>query len=138
MIFLYLTYYIKTWIVMVKLIKFILIKKKLLNILSSNLVSLFLYTHLYKYQIVLSTVHTHIYIIYIRLSPHVTLLHFVYTSVIFYVLSDFSFPWEQRKPIYFEAEKEKIKNFLIQKKVSQATRDYIEVLKKQAKIKTYF
>ena len=77
---------------MVKLIKFILIKKKLLNILSSNLVSLFLYTHLYKYQIVLSTVHTHIYIIYIRLSPHVTLLHFVYTSVIFYVLSDFSFP----------------------------------------------
>ena len=38
----------------------------------------------------------------------------------------------------FEAEKEKIKNFLIQKKVSQATRDYIEVLKKQAKIKTYF
>jgi peptidyl-prolyl cis-trans isomerase C len=38
----------------------------------------------------------------------------------------------------FEAEKEKIKNFLSQKKVSQATRDYIEVLKKQAKIKTYF
>ena len=38
----------------------------------------------------------------------------------------------------FEAEQEKIKNFLIQKKVSQATRDYIEVLKKQAKIKTYF
>ena len=38
----------------------------------------------------------------------------------------------------FEAEKEKIKNFLIQKKVSQATRDYIEVLKKQAKIKIYF
>ena len=37
-----------------------------------------------------------------------------------------------------EAEQEKIKNFLIQKKVSQATRDYIEVLKKQAKIKTYF
>jgi len=38
----------------------------------------------------------------------------------------------------FEAEKEKIKDFLIQKKVSQATRDYIEALKKQAKIKTYF
>ena len=38
----------------------------------------------------------------------------------------------------FEAEQEKIKNFLIQKKVSQATRDYIDVLKKQAKIKTYF
>ena len=38
----------------------------------------------------------------------------------------------------FEAEQEKIKNFLIQKKVSQATRDYIEALKKQAKIKTYF
>ncbi len=38
----------------------------------------------------------------------------------------------------FEAEKEKIKHFLIQKKVSQATRDYLEVLKKQAKIKTYF
>ena len=38
----------------------------------------------------------------------------------------------------FQAEKEKIKNFLIQKKVSQATRDYIETLKKQAKIKIYF
>ena len=38
----------------------------------------------------------------------------------------------------FEAEKEKIKDFLIQKKVSQATHDYIEALKKQAKIKTYF
>ena len=38
----------------------------------------------------------------------------------------------------FEVKKEKIKNFLIQKKVSQATLDYIEVLKKQAKIKTYF
>ena len=35
-------------------------------------------------------------------------------------------------------EKEKIKKFLLQKKVSQATRDYIEKLKKQAKIKTYF
>jgi peptidyl-prolyl cis-trans isomerase C len=38
----------------------------------------------------------------------------------------------------FEAEKVKIKTFLSQKKVSQATRDYIEVLKKQAKIKNYF
>ena len=38
----------------------------------------------------------------------------------------------------FSAEKEKIKKFLVQKKVSQATRDYIEKLKKQAKIKTYF
>lgn len=38
----------------------------------------------------------------------------------------------------FEDEKEKIKTFLSQKKVAQATRDYIEVLKKQAKIKTYF
>ena len=38
----------------------------------------------------------------------------------------------------FETEKAKIKTFLIQKKVSQATRDYIEILKKQAKIKTYF
>jgi peptidyl-prolyl cis-trans isomerase C len=37
-----------------------------------------------------------------------------------------------------EAEQEKIESFLIQKKASQATRDYIEVLKKQAKIKTYF
>jgi len=38
----------------------------------------------------------------------------------------------------FSAEKKKIKRFLAQKKVSQATRDYIEKLKKQAKIKTYF
>jgi peptidyl-prolyl cis-trans isomerase C len=38
----------------------------------------------------------------------------------------------------FEAEKAKIEKFLINKKVSQSTRDYIEVLKKQAKIKTYF
>lgn len=38
----------------------------------------------------------------------------------------------------FSAEKEKIEKFLAQKKVSQATRDYIEKLKKQAKIKTYF
>ncbi len=38
----------------------------------------------------------------------------------------------------FESEKEKIEDFLKQKKVSQATREYIEVLKKQAKIKTYF
>ncbi len=38
----------------------------------------------------------------------------------------------------FEGEKEKIKTFLTQKKVSEATRDYIESLKKQAKIKTYF
>lgn len=38
----------------------------------------------------------------------------------------------------FEAEKEKIKTYLSQNKVSKATRDYIEVLKKQAKIKTYF
>ena len=46
-----------------------------------------------------------------------------------------------RKPAVaspFEIEKEKIKNLLIQKKVSQATLDYIEVLKNQAKIKTYF
>jgi peptidyl-prolyl cis-trans isomerase C len=38
----------------------------------------------------------------------------------------------------FKVEKEKIENFLKLKKVSQATREYIEVLKKQAKIKTYF
>ena len=38
----------------------------------------------------------------------------------------------------FEAEKTKIEKFLTNKKVSQATRDYIETLKKQAKIKTYF
>ena len=38
----------------------------------------------------------------------------------------------------FEAEKAKIEKFLTNKKVSQATRDYIETLKKQAKIKTYF
>ena len=38
----------------------------------------------------------------------------------------------------FSTEKERIKKFLVQKKVSQATRDYIEKLKKQAKIKTYF
>ena len=38
----------------------------------------------------------------------------------------------------FEAEKAKIEKFLTNKKVSQATRDYIETLKKQAKIKIYF
>lgn len=38
----------------------------------------------------------------------------------------------------FEAEKAKIDKFLTNKKVSQATRDYIESLKKKAKIKTYF
>ena len=38
----------------------------------------------------------------------------------------------------FEAEKAKIEKFLTNRKVSQATRDYIETLKKQAKIKTYF
>ncbi len=38
----------------------------------------------------------------------------------------------------FAAEKEKIKTLLTKKKISQATRDYIAVLKKQAKIKTYF
>jgi peptidyl-prolyl cis-trans isomerase C len=38
----------------------------------------------------------------------------------------------------FEAEKAKIEKFLTNKKVSQTTRDYIETLKKQAKIKTYF
>lgn len=38
----------------------------------------------------------------------------------------------------FETEKAKIKSFLSQKKVAQATKEYIEVLKKQAKIKNYF
>lgn len=38
----------------------------------------------------------------------------------------------------FEEEKKKITNFLKQKKSSKATQDYIEALKKQAKIKTYF
>ncbi len=38
----------------------------------------------------------------------------------------------------FEVEKEKIKTFLSQKKSSKATQDYIETLKKQAQIKTYF
>lgn len=38
----------------------------------------------------------------------------------------------------FTAEKAKIEKFLTNKKVSQATRDYIKTLKKQAKIKTYF
>lgn len=38
----------------------------------------------------------------------------------------------------FETEKAKIKTFLIQKKSSKATQDYIEALKKQAKIKKYF
>lgn len=38
----------------------------------------------------------------------------------------------------FEEEKGNIKKFLAKKKVSQATRDYIETLKKKAKIKTYF
>ena len=38
----------------------------------------------------------------------------------------------------FAQEKEKIKTFLRQKKSSKATQDYIEVLKQQAKIKTYF
>jgi len=38
----------------------------------------------------------------------------------------------------FAAEKEKIEKFLVNKKISQATRDYIETLKKKAEIKTYF
>ncbi len=38
----------------------------------------------------------------------------------------------------FETEREKIKTFIIQKRSSKATHDYIETLKKQAKIKTYF
>ena len=38
----------------------------------------------------------------------------------------------------FATEKEKIQKFLVNKKISQATRDYIENLRKEAKIKTYF
>ena len=38
----------------------------------------------------------------------------------------------------FETEKPKIEKFLANKKVSQATRDYIETLKKKSKIKTYY
>ena len=38
----------------------------------------------------------------------------------------------------FATEKEEIKKFLANKKISQATRDYIEILKKKAEIKTYF
>jgi len=38
----------------------------------------------------------------------------------------------------FATEKEHIEKFLADKKVSQATRDYIETLKKKAAIKTYF
>ena len=38
----------------------------------------------------------------------------------------------------FATEKEKIQKFLANKKISQATRDYIENLRKEAKIKTYF
>ena len=38
----------------------------------------------------------------------------------------------------FATEKEEIKKFLANKKISQATRDYIETLKKKAEIKTYF
>ncbi len=38
----------------------------------------------------------------------------------------------------FEKEKESIKTFLSKKKSSKATKEYIEVLKKQAKIKNYF
>ena len=38
----------------------------------------------------------------------------------------------------FATEKEKIQKFLANKKISQATRDYIENLKKKAEIKTYF
>ena len=38
----------------------------------------------------------------------------------------------------FETEKEKIQKFLANKKISQATRDYIENLRKEARIKTYF
>jgi len=38
----------------------------------------------------------------------------------------------------FETEKPKIEKFLTNKKVSQATRDYIEALKKKSKIKTYY
>ena len=38
----------------------------------------------------------------------------------------------------FKTEKTKIEQFLVNKKVSQATRDYIESLKKKSKIKTYY
>ena len=38
----------------------------------------------------------------------------------------------------FKTEKAKIEKFLVNKKVSQATRDYIENLKKNSKIKTYY
>ncbi len=38
----------------------------------------------------------------------------------------------------FATEKEKIEKFLANKKISQATRDYIENLRKEAEIKTYF
>ena len=38
----------------------------------------------------------------------------------------------------FKTEKVKIAKFLVNKKVSQATRDYIENLKKNSKIKTYY
>ena len=38
----------------------------------------------------------------------------------------------------FATEKEEIKKFLANKKISQATRDYIETLKKKAEIKIYF
>ena len=38
----------------------------------------------------------------------------------------------------FATEKEKIQKFLANKKISQATRDYIENLRKEAEVKTYF
>ena len=38
----------------------------------------------------------------------------------------------------FATEKGKIEKFLANKKISQATRDYIENLRKEARIKTYF
>ncbi len=38
----------------------------------------------------------------------------------------------------FATEKEKIQKFLTNKKISQATRDYIENLREEARIKTYF
>jgi parvulin-like peptidyl-prolyl isomerase len=38
----------------------------------------------------------------------------------------------------FESEKENIRNALIKTKVAQATKEYINSLKKQAKIKSYF
>jgi parvulin-like peptidyl-prolyl isomerase len=38
----------------------------------------------------------------------------------------------------FKKEKESINTLLIKKKSSKATKDYIEALKKQAKIKNYF